>query len=364
MGNWSVPRVDPPDDAPKAEFAWPPRRAGAEVQPQQSTSEPEFVVQADAGNVRGRRVQPIAVKTGERFASVLDTHGLGLDARKTMLEIERVWLDVLAAPLLDRMQSAAWWPDDPTAYCARCGMTFGEVGVGGDVVVAARHGAERCTGCAQDKLSAWERMIRVGAYEHPMRTWVAEVKFTRWRRLARDLGRVLGAAVAERVEIEKARDERVAKAMEQPMLLVPVPTTLRRLLARGIDHALCIARGVRSTTGGEICQPIGRRHRPSQRDVLPSERVANVARAFYPRSWGLGRVDMTGRLVVVVDDVTTTGATLGAACRAVRQAWQEQRQGGDSPDKNRTGDGEPIVWAAVLARTPMEGDDRDGGIVR
>jgi len=73
-----------------------------------------------------------------------------------------------------------------------------------------------------------------------------------------------------------------------------------------------------------------RRHRPSQLAVPVSRRKANVRGTMT-----CARADLTGRLVIVLDDVRTTGATLREACRAVKKA---------NPGAK--------LWAAVAAVTP------------
>jgi predicted amidophosphoribosyltransferase len=169
---------------------------------------------------------------------------------------------------------------------------------------------------------------------------VHEVKFTRWRRLGRDLGDVLGRTLATAIERERA----IRPGFAEQVVIIPVPTTLRRRVVRGIDHSCVIAAAAAKPLRARL-RPgvIRRKHRPSQLLVLPSDRAANVAGAFLPGWRAAGGRALEGRLVVVVDDVTTTGATLKGACRAVRRAYR--RSGGKRALE---------VWVAVIAVTELE----------
>jgi predicted amidophosphoribosyltransferase len=170
---------------------------------------------------------------------------------------------------------------------------------------------------------------------------VHEVKFTRWRRLGDELGRLLGDALREAVIDAGVREQRV--------VLVPVPSSLWRRLGRGIDHATVIARGVAGKTGYPVAAALRRKHRPSQLSVPAGRRAANVAGSFASRrGW-----DLAGRHVVVIDDVTTTRATLAAACRALNPICKPL-SGKDSAQPVTT------LWCAVLGVTPHVGERPPG----
>lgn len=100
--------------------------------------------------------------------------------------------------------------------------------------------------------------------------------------------------------------------------VVPVPLHPRRLRERGYNQSLELARPLARALGCPLLADGLRRLRdtPTQTALARADRAANVAGAFRA---GAVRT-MAGAHVVVVDDVVTTGATLGAAMSAVLEA--------------------------------------------
>lgn len=285
----------PPPPPPKPRFTWPPRRIAATSSFPATSPTP------------APRPKP----------SSASSKRLSLWSA-----IEHTFLDLRAGPLPDRAAESDWSFDDPADYCPRCGRTAGSVG-------ADHRGCEVC----RDVRLAWSRIVRLGEFAGPLRTWIHEVKFTRWRRLGHDLGMWLG----ERLDEAYAAVDHAG--FDAPPLIVPVPDSALRRLMRGIDHTMVIARGVQAATGWPIAQPLRRRFGPSQVSVAPSQRSANVARSFGLRS-DIGRLPLTGRLIVLVDDVCTTGATLRACSKLIVSACRQR-------DKQQA----ITIWGAVLART-------------
>jgi ComF family protein len=98
-------------------------------------------------------------------------------------------------------------------------------------------------------------------------------------------------------------------------VLVPVPLHPRRQRARGYNQSLLLAREVSQ----RLDLPLAAGAVVRRRDTPPQARAAeadarrrNVAGAFDGRPGAVA-----GRRVLLVDDVTTTGATLDACARAL-----------------------------------------------
>jgi ComF family protein len=103
-------------------------------------------------------------------------------------------------------------------------------------------------------------------------------------------------------------------------LIVPVPMTRLRLVRRQFNQAALLAREV-SHTSGVPFDPfvlVKIKSTPPQVGSSAAQRAANVAGAFAVPADVCDRI--RGRRVVLIDDVITTGATVGACARALRVA--------------------------------------------
>jgi len=140
-----------------------------------------------------------------------------------------------------------------------------------------------------------------GAYDGSLRNIIHAWKFERRQGLAQPLARLVR--------------ERCGEAFEGVDVAVPVPMTPWRRWHRGFNQAEDLA----SHIGMPSVRALTRwRPRPAQSTLPSSLRRINLEAAVFVPSWR--RAAVQGRVVLLVDDVVTTGATLETCARALRDA--------------------------------------------
>lgn len=118
------------------------------------------------------------------------------------------------------------------------------------------------------------------------------------------LGEYLGRMLGERIVSTCQAD-----------CIVPVPLHKKRERERGFNQAYEIARGVSEVLQIEICNDVVFRvqNNVSQTGKSASERFENVENIFELRN----PEKISGRHVLLLDDVITTGATIGSCLRVL-----------------------------------------------
>ncbi len=148
-------------------------------------------------------------------------------------------------------------------------------------------------------------MLAAFVYGGAVARAIVRLKYERRPDLARPLGDLLWSAV-----IPCASELRT-------WVVVPVPLHPGRLAERGYNQAALLARRMAWRLGAPVrAMALARLlDTPRQATLERAVRITNVAGAFRVRQPGA----IAGRSVLLVDDVRTTGSTLGA-CTAVLMA--------------------------------------------
>lgn len=158
-----------------------------------------------------------------------------------------------------------------------------------------------CRLCAAGA-TAFDGAWTCGAYDGRLRDLIHLFKYRRMIPLARLFGRMMARAYPRELQFD---------------FLVPVPAHWRRRFSRGFDQSLLLARELSRHTGIPVLCALRRtRHTAPQAGLTRRQRRDNIRGCFEtkdPRA-------VSGRRLLLIDDVLTTGATANAAAAALRRS--------------------------------------------
>ena len=204
-------------------------------------------------------------------------------------------------------------PDRRWPLCEVCGRAMADLLARPYCPLCGRHagphtsGPEGCLFCREYPV-LFDGAVRVGPYEGALKTLILRCK----REPRVGLGQVLGRLLTDRLAL--------ADWADRIEWIVPVPLHWSRRIRRGFNQARVMAgelvRAVPACRG--VWPRALARVRPTPHQTLlpASGRRKNVRGAFRARR-GAG---LKGRSVLLVDDVLTSGETIGECTRTLKKA--------------------------------------------
>ncbi len=176
--------------------------------------------------------------------------------------------------------------------------------------LASWHGTV-CGECMKDR-PAFTKAYAYGLFDGPLKEAIHSYKFSSTRRLAAPLAALL-----------------CSLGLPPADAVTAVPLSKRRMLERGFNQSMLIGREVARKTGARLLPHALKKVKdtPAQAGLNRKERILNLKGAFICGDC------VSGKTVLLVDDVITTGATARECSKALVAAGARE------------------VYIAALART-------------
>lgn len=126
------------------------------------------------------------------------------------------------------------------------------------------------------------------------------IKYHNRPKLAYNIGRMLGEHLINHLEAD---------------IIIPVPLHPKRETERGYNQSTQIAKGVSHITGIPYCENILERilNTKTQTEQNREQRIASMNGAFTLKNSSA----IENKRIILIDDVITTGATIGACLQAI-----------------------------------------------
>lgn len=162
-------------------------------------------------------------------------------------------------------------------------------------------GARQARGICELHHAPLEGVFTVGVRDSTLEAILNKLKFERVKAAAAPLAELI-------VEL--------LPRLPEGVVIVPIPTVQSHVRQRGYDQVDLLARHVASFTGISVARVLRRKSNATQHIVGRVKRQQQAEQAFTLRDHHV----ISGKTVLLLDDIVTTGATLLAAAELLYEA--------------------------------------------
>jgi predicted amidophosphoribosyltransferase len=181
--------------------------------------------------------------------------------------------------------------------------------------------------------------LSAAAYNGLFRQWIQSLKYSGEKDLVKPMALVMARVWADQAN---TLAERWKVPLRPAPWLTPVPLHPLKFADRGFNQSLLLAQALSEHLGYPVKELLIRKNQESnQADLTADRRRINVRNAFAPAPEWAGRALPGDRLILVVDDIVTTGETL-KACAAALKGGGAAYAGG-------------YAWAGGFRKDPLPG---------
>jgi len=202
-----------------------------------------------------------------------------------------------------------------------CDACFGKIALNSGVqchICGLRNQLGTCRGCR--KKTPLKGLFAAGQYKNPiLKEMIRQFKYQPVESLGKPLAELIIAYIAKELLIDKLTNS----------VLVPIPLTLRKKISRGFNQSELIAEEIGKFLNCPVINLLKRKKSTSPQAEIPDwqKRKENISGAFaleknpkilstlYPQNYRF-----LESIVLLVDDVATSGATLEEAATVLRSA--------------------------------------------
>ncbi|MEW5806575.1 MAG: ComF family protein [Acidobacteriota bacterium] len=202
--------------------------------------------------------------------------------------------------------------------------------------------ANRICGRCQTKRYHFDRALSFGEYSGTLREIIRLYKFGKKRYLSVPLAELLLKAL--KMEMKRRESSHFD-------LIIAVPLHRKRERARGFNQSFLIARHIGKKSGVDVGKQVIRRIKDSipQSELPADKREKNVIGVFETKTlWKMrrnSRKKISGKRILLIDDIFTTGATISECSRVLKRAGAKE------------------VFVLTIAHTPWNSNDTGSGIL-
>lgn len=162
---------------------------------------------------------------------------------------------------------------------------------------AATKQFQTCSSCR--KSVALTHVWVVGAYEDLYKNLLYVLKFQRVAAASRDIARCMDSLLP---------------LLPKETMVCHIPTAHARIRIRGYDQSKLIAKALSRSRGYRYGPLLVRKNSTRQLGASRAQRFSQAEEAFVVKH------NLKGTHILIIDDVTTSGATLEAAARLLKKA--------------------------------------------